>query len=144
MNGEKTRISKGRCYCGAVQYQVTGALRGVVNCHCDQCTQLNGNFGSHSKALKDNILILKDEGLAWYQISEIARRGFCRVCGSGLFWESKGQDSTGIVVGSLENRNELNTIGHIFVEEKSHFYDITDDLPQFQRSSNGELAGDYL
>lgn len=144
MADSESKMVKGGCYCGAVQYQVTGHLRDVVNCHCNECTQLNGNFGSHSKALTDGIEILKDEGLTWYQISEIASRGFCRICGSSLFWKASGQNATGIVVGSLENRNKLNTIGHIFVEEKSEFYEITDDLPQFQRSSDGKLAGDYL
>jgi len=140
----ETKIEKGGCFCGAVEYQVTGRLRDVVNCHCIECTQLNGNFGSHSKALTDSIQILKDDGLTWYQISDTARRGFCRKCGSSLFWEAKGQNATGIVIGSLEKRNQFNPIGHIFVGEKSDFYEITDNLPQFQRSSNGKLAGDYL
>ena len=36
----------------------------------------------------------------------------------------------------------LKTIGHIFVSEKSDFYEITDDIPQFQESSNGKISGD--
>lgn len=33
--------------------------------------------------------------------------------------------------------------GHIFVGEKQDFYEITDEHPQFQESSNGQLANDY-
>jgi hypothetical protein len=123
---------------------VKGPLRNVINCHCNQCTRLNGNYGSHSKVLKIDITITKDEGLSWFQISNIARRGFCGKCGSGLFWEQYHQDSTGIIAGSLDYPTGLKTIGHIFVGDKSDFYQINDDFQQFQASSNGKLEGDYL
>jgi hypothetical protein len=54
------------------------------------------------------------------------------------------QDATGIIAGTLNSPTGLKTIGHIFVAEKSDFYEITDDHPQYQASSNGKLAGDYL
>ena len=144
MTIDKSKISFGGCFCGAVRYEVKGTLRGVVNCHCSQCTKLNGNFGSHSKAPKSKIDITKDEGLHWYKISEVARRGFCRECGSGLFWENTEQDALGIIAGSLDSPTSLKTIGHIFVDDKSDFYEITDDIQQFKGSSGGELEGDYL
>lgn len=68
---------------------------------------------------------------------------FCRDCGSGLFWEPFDQDATGIIAGTLDAPTTLRTIGHIFVGEKSDFYEITDDLPRFDGSSDGQLAGDY-
>ncbi len=144
MTNKEAKISTGGCYCGAVQYQVKGPLRDVINCHCSQCTRLNGNYGSHSKARKVNISITKDEGLTWFQISDTARRGFCGKCGSGLFWEQYQQNATGIIAGSLDRPTDLKTIGHIFVSDKSDFYEINDDIQQFQASSNGKLEGDYL
>ena len=144
MTNSDTKITKGGCFCGAVQYEVAGALRDVINCHCSQCTKLNGGVGAHSKARKENIRLTKDEGLSWYEISENTRRGFCHKCGSGLFWQPGQQDATGIVAGSIDGPTGLKTIGHIFVSEKSDFYEITNSLQQFQGSSNGELAGDYL
>ena len=50
---------------------------------------------------------------------------------------------TGIIAGSLDTPTGLKTIGHIFVGEKSDYYEITDELPQFEGSSNGELVNDY-
>ncbi|MFA0813140.1 GFA family protein [Microbulbifer epialgicus] len=136
-------ISVGGCLCGAVRYEVKGPLRNVVNCHCGMCQKLHGNFGPHTKARKVNIKITKDDGLAWYKTSDIARRGFCRECGSGLFWEPYELDATGIIAGSLDGPTGLKTMGHIFVSEKSDFYDIEDKYPQFQESSNGQLVNDY-
>ncbi len=139
----ENRITTGGCLCGAVRYAVKGPLRDVVNCHCDMCQRLHGSFGPHSKALKVNITITNDDGLAWYKTSDIAQRGFCRKCGSSLFWEPFELDATGIIAGSLDKPTGLKTIGHIFVSEKSDFYEITDRLPQFEGSSNGKLADDY-
>ena len=139
--GEQT--TTGGCLCGAVRYQVTGPLRDVINCHCSMCQRLHGAFGPHSKARNTSISITNDTGLGWYKTSDIAQRGFCRKCGSSLFWQPFGQDATGIVAGSLDDASHLKTIGHIFVEEKCAFYEISDDLPQYSGSSNGELANDY-
>lgn len=138
-----TSITEGGCLCGAVRYQVKGPLRGVVNCHCSMCQRLHGNFGPHSKAGKMNITITRGDGLSWYKTSEVARRGFCNVCGSGVFWEPFEQDATGIVAGTLDGPTGLITMGHIFVGEKPDFYEITDDLPQFERSSDGQFVDDY-
>lgn len=90
------------------------------------CQRQYGNFGPHSKARKVNITITRDTELAWYKTSDIARHGFCRLCGSGLFWEPFDLDATGIIAGTLDGPTGLKTIGHIFVGEKGDFYDITD------------------
>jgi len=137
------KVTTGGCLCGAVRYEVKGTLRDIVNCHCNMCRKLHGNFGPHSKARKVNIKITNDDGLAWYKTSNVAQRGFCRECGSSLFWEPFDLDATGIIAGSLDSSLGLKTIGHIFVGEKADFYEITDGLPQFQESSNGELVNDY-
>ena len=141
--GKELGKTTGGCLCGAVRYEVKGALRDVVNCHCAMCRRLHGSFGPHSKALKTNLTITRADGLAWYRTSDIARRGFCRRCGTGLFWEPDRLDATGIIAGSLDQPSGLKTMGHIFVGEKADFYQITDDLPQFEASSEGQLPGDY-
>ncbi|WP_343564427.1 GFA family protein [Kiloniella sp. b19] len=142
MTSDKT-ISTGGCLCGQVRYEVTGPLRGVVNCHCTMCQKLHGSFGAHSKALKSDIRITEDQGLAWYRTSDVARRGFCRNCGSSLFWDPYELDATGILAGSLDGETGLETIGHIFVAEKADFCVLDDALPKFDASSDGALSMDF-
>ena len=136
--------AQGGCYCGAVRYQVAGALRDVVNCHCGQCRKLNGNFGAHAKAPTAKLTITQDGGLAWFQISDSARRAFCRHCGSPLFWQADGQAGTGIVAGSLDDSRALRSLGHIFVDAKPPWTLIDDGLPQFGQSSAGAFPGDQV
>lgn len=137
-------IHRGGCLCGAVRYQVRGPLRDVVNCHCASCQRLHGAFGAHSKAKKSAIEITERRGLSWYATSERARRGFCRECGSNLFWEPVAQDATGIVAGTLDQPTGLKTIGHIFIGEKADFDVLADDLPKYEGSSDGGFEGDAL
>ena len=140
---DETSLTTGGCLCGAVRYEVAGPLRDVVNCHCSMCQRLHGSFGPHSKARKVNITVTKADGLAWYKTSEVAQRGFCHVCGSSLFWEPFELDATGIIAGSLDSPTGLKTTGHIFVGEKSDFYEICDELLQFDGPSDGRLVNDY-
>ena len=139
----QNQISTGGCLCGAVRYEVKGPLRDVVNCHCSMCQRLHGGFGPHSKASKASITVTRADGLSWYRTSEVAQRGFCRECCSSMFWEPFELDATGIIAGTLDSPTGLMTIGHIFIGEKADFYEITDDLPQFESSSDGQLADDF-
>lgn len=140
----KSSKHAGGCHCGAVRYEISGPIRNVVVCHCRECQRLNGGIGAHSRTANDHLNITEQKGLAWYQISDHARRGYCRECGSPLFWQLDSQPSTGIVVGSLDDSSSLKTIGHIFVSEKSRYYEITDGLPRFEQSSEGDLPGDFV
>ncbi len=144
MVAANTRGTTGGCLCGAVRFRVSGPLRDVVNCHCSMCRKLHGVFGAHSKAKKRDIAIIEDRGLKWYRTSKIAQRGFCRDCGSSLFWQPDEQDATGILAGSLDQPTGLTTMGHIFVGGKADFYEISDPFPQFEKSSDGALRDDFL
>ena len=134
----------GGCLCGAVRYEVSGPLRDVVNCHCTMCQRLHGVYGAHTKAKKQNLRITKEYGLAWYASSERARRGFCRHCGSSLFWDPTAQDAMGIVAGTLDQPTGLAALGHIFTGEKCDFLELTDNLPRYGGSSDGAFDGDLL
>ncbi len=143
MTDTQKTTATGGCLCGAVRYEITGPLRDVVNCHCGMCQKLHGSFGAHTKALKKNIKITRSDGLAFYKTSDVAERGYCRDCGSSLFWQPFELDATGILAGSLDDTSGLKTMGHIFVGEKAEFVEITDGLPQFETSSDGAFTGDY-
>jgi hypothetical protein len=140
MNKDQTKHGGG-CLCGAVRYEVSGALRGVINCHCGMCRRLHGAFGAYTKSRNADLTITEARGLAWYDSSEKARRGFCNRCGASLFWQPAGMQTTSIAAGTLDRPSGLATIGHIFTAEKGDFYAITDGLEKFAGSAEGALDG---
>lgn len=126
----------GGCLCGAVQFDVSGPLRDIVMCHCIQCQKASGHHAAATAAPNDNFTFTEDRGLTWYQSSDYAERGFCRECGSSLFWRMKGRDSLSVFVGCLDGELDLPVLMHIFVEGKKEYYKITDKIRQFSTFPN--------
>jgi hypothetical protein len=58
-----------------------------------------------------------------------ARRGFCPVCGSNLFWDGPGANLA-IMAGTLDGPTGLTFKAHIFWADKGDYYEIADGLPQ--------------
>ncbi len=111
----------GGCLCGAVRYEVRGPLRDVSACHCEQCRRTSGNFVAATAARLDDFALVEEGGLAWYQSSADARRGFCRTCGSSLFWRPTAGDRIGIMAGTLDRPTGLATKMHIFVDQVADY-----------------------
>lgn len=126
-------MKTGSCLCGAVVFEITGELRPSVACHCTQCRKTSGHYWSATQVPTAQLSITRDEGLTWYQSSRTARRGFCRHCGSSLFWQMDGEGATSIGTGTLDGETGLQTAKHIFVKDKGDYYEIKDGLPQLEK-----------
>ena len=131
MTGDHTL--HGGCLCGAVRFEGRAARLDVVNCHCGQCRRFHGHHGAYVTVGRDGFRLTADGGLAWYDSSAKARRGFCRVCGSSLFWQGNGHDEISIAAGAVDQPSGLRTTGHIYVADKADYYEITDGLKQSPR-----------
>jgi len=127
---EKKATAVGGCLCGAIRYEVRGPLRAVVNCHCGQCRKFHGHYGAYSNAAAKDISITGYRSLKWYRSSSFARRGFCKECGSSLFWERLKSGTISIAAGTLDAPTKLRTIRHIFVAHMGDYYKISDKLPK--------------
>ncbi|MDQ7247881.1 GFA family protein [Dongia sedimenti] len=134
-SGPKKTEHSGGCQCGAVGYRVSGSMRDVVVCHCGQCQRIHGYAPGYSAAREAELIIEGEENLAWYRTSDRARRGFCRSCGSSLFWNPDDRDTVSITAGSLQPPTGLKTVLHIMVADKRDYYTIADGVPQVPGSS---------
>ena len=123
---------KGSCECQGVVFELIGELRDVVFCHCSQCRKTSGHYWAATQVSKGNLNLIKATSLSWYDSSDKARRGFCSVCGFSMFYERKGIDKISVSAGSLEIPTSLDRMRHIYVTSKGDYYDISDDLPQFE------------
>lgn len=122
----------GHCLCGAVRFRTKGALREVIACHCSQCRRQTGLYYAATNVPLDRLEVEGMESVSWYRASDTARRGFCRTCGSALFWQADGADYMSIMAGAFDQPSGL-TIGyHIFCADKGDFYEINDDRPQYR------------
>ncbi|MFZ1682478.1 MAG: GFA family protein [Rhizobiaceae bacterium] len=127
----------GSCLCGAVRFRTAGALRGVIYCHCTQCRKQSGHHYASTNVADECLTVEGGENVAWYASSADAKRGFCRACGSALFWKHRAKATTSINAGSFDSPSGLAGAMHIFVADKGDYYDIDDGLPQHARSAAG-------
>ncbi len=67
--------------------------------------------------------------LVRYQSCDPARRGFCRTCGSVLFFQPIGGDHMGITAGCLDLPTGMTPGKHIFTADCGDYYTISDDAP---------------
>jgi hypothetical protein len=126
----------GGCLCGAVRYRVFAALAPIGACHCSQCRRQHGALGCYTGGLPTEAVEIEGaENVSWYRSSAAARRGFCRTCGSKLFWQPIEGHTIDIVAGSLDQPTGLEIGRHIYVAGKGDYYEIEDDLPRFAASS---------
>lgn len=117
-------MPSGSCVCGAITFEITGALPPPDACHCTQCRKQSGHFWVSSAVDKSAIAIRGEDHLTWYQSSEKVRRGFCRTCGAFLFWEPIGRTNLGIALGAIDGATGVHLDHHIFTANKGDYYDL--------------------
>ncbi len=132
----------GSCLCGAVKFEVEEALRPVMYCHCEQCRKTSGHYVAATACSMESIRFEKDKGLEWFQSSPEARRGFCKVCGSSLFWQPADKNSVSVMAGSLDRPTGLVASSHIFMHMASDYYEVNDGLPQYNDNYPSDHSSD--
>ena len=131
MSTEPTGSKTGTCECGAIRYAITGPLRRVVYCHCGQCRRTSGHYVAATACATEHLVLQNEEGLRWYRSSTFAQRGFCKTCGSSLFWRPDHGEYVAIMAGTLDVPTGLVSREHIHLDDASDYYTVTDGLPQF-------------
>jgi hypothetical protein len=115
--------ARGGCLCGGVRYEVTGPLRDVVVCHCSRCLRSHGHAAAYSACARDDLALVRDGTLRWYEADGRAR-GFCSECGASLFWSADGRPTISIAAGSLDQPTGLRTVAHIYTSDRADYYEI--------------------
>jgi len=123
---------KGGCLCGAVRYEITGALGVTGHCHCSTCRRSHGAAFA-TWATVEPVQFRWTSGadeITEFDSSPGLKRCFCRRCGSPLaITESDGVH--GIVLGTVDGDPGVRPLAHMFVGSKAPWHEIADDLPQF-------------
>ena len=137
MSTKSTPKATGKCLCGAVRFEITGALREPTACHCGQCRRQTGHFMVATRVERSQLKLTSEDGLTWYRSSPSAKRGFCRMCGSTLFWSADNAAHISIAAGALDPPTGLRLAAHIFIGDKSDYYDMPTDAPLYEGDDEG-------
>ena len=127
------RVLRGKCECGTGRYTVADAFLYAANCHCSQCRAATGSAFKPFAGIErgkleltdgqDRLLIFGEEDL---------NNTRCGACGSLLFSVVRDGAYVHVALGSLVDAPSIRPTEHIFVGSKAPWFEITDDLPQFE------------
>jgi hypothetical protein len=124
----------GRCLCEGIAYEISGELGPIFNCHCSKCRRWHGAaFRTRATIQAKQFRWLKGEQLlSRFHSSEHVVKHFCSVCGSNLISTYDNEpEKIGVPLGGLDQAPSNRPEGHIFVDSKSAWFEVTDNLPQY-------------
>jgi len=123
----------GRCECGAVRYRVADAFRYAANCHCSRCRAATGTaFKAFAGIERERLEITDGSDRLLVVGEEELNDTRCGACGSLLFSVVRDGAYVHVAMGSLVDAPTIRPTAHIFVGSKAPWFEITDDLPQFE------------
>lgn len=128
-------IHEGGCLCGKVRYRITAPLADILVCHCRQCRRMSGHLYAATAAPRAAFELTESSGLAWYQSSKASRRGFCRVCGSSLFFDHTGEAVIGVAAGSFDTDPPVPIAAQIYTDEAGGYYKLDPGVESYDQTA---------
>ena len=132
-------MTAGRCLCEKIQVEFDTPPLDANYCHCSLCRRMTGSaFGAYGKFPEADLAVRSGEdSLRSFAVTGKMTMHFCGGCGTMLY--TTHEDYPGFVyvsLGILDGGDELQPTCHEWVGSKAPWYEILDDLPQFDEWSN--------
>ena len=124
----------GGCECGAVRYEVADEFRYAMNCHCSRCRAATGSaFKPFAGIEREKLELTEGESALLVRGDDDLNDTRCGACGSLLYSVVRDGAYVHVALGSLLDTPRIRPMAHIFVGSKAPWFEITDDLPQFEK-----------
>lgn len=144
MSGPKT----GGCLCGAVRFELADAPTEYGACHCSMCRKFSGGIelGLHLPS-PDDVSWTGADNIQTFQSSEWAERGFCKTCGSSLFWRltapGPAHGMLSLSAGALDSLDGMTFATEVYIDHKptSHAF-AGDDRQQMTEADVMAMVAD--
>jgi hypothetical protein len=134
-----TDTLKGSCFCGAVEFEVTGKPNATGYCHCKDCQAWSaGPINAFSLWAPDAVRITKGaDKVGTYHKTENSYRKFCTVCGGHLMTDHPGFKMVDVYANLLQGFDHAPAL---HVNYASKMVSVKDGLPKF-KDFPAELGG---
>lgn len=133
----------GACLCGAVRVDAVIGDALITACHCGQCRRWTGGGPYFSTAVTD-ARIEGEESVGLHRASDWGERGFCRHCGTTLFWKMKDRPIHNLAAGLFDDQSGLEVTQEIFADRRPHWHTGWPDAPQSTEADELAKLNAYL
>ncbi len=130
----------GGCQCGAVRYALAEPPVYPHFCHCRMCQRAVGGPFAALTAVPRQALAWTRGSPAFFASSNVARRGFCSVCGTPLSFEYLDSTHINITICSLDDPAAITPERHFGIESQQPWLHLADDWPREPTLDSARLA----
>jgi hypothetical protein len=129
----------GKCFCGAVEVEVTGSPEAMGYCHCNSCRSWSGGPVNAFTLWKSEAVQVKSgtEHVATFQKSAFSQRMYCKLCGGHLM---NGHRPVGLIDVFAATIPTLKFVPGVHVNYSETVLPMKDGLPKM-RDFPAELGG---
>ena len=126
----ENNVHRGSCFCGAVEFTVTGAPRAMGYCHCESCRRWSASpVNAFSLWPPEALRVITGvERIGMYHQTERSHRQFCTACGGHLFTAHPLWKLVDVYVAVLP---DLEFVPQVHVNYQSTVLPMKDGLPKF-------------
>jgi hypothetical protein len=120
----------GHCLCGAVRFTAENVRPEQSACHCGMCRRWSG--GSPFFAVRaENVTFEGESNIGRYDSSDWAQRGFCKTCGTALFYYFKAANRYAMSAGVFDDNAKFVLAREIFIDDKPEGYAFAGEHPRW-------------
>ncbi|MEE2949805.1 MAG: GFA family protein [Pseudomonadota bacterium] len=120
---------KAKCLCGGVRLDFECEEPQVGACHCDVCRRWSsGPF--MAVHVTTAVTLAGTDLIGLYQSSEWGERGFCKACGSTLFWRNREASEYAVSATAIEDLGDVPFPVELFIDSKPDWYAFAGDRKQ--------------
>lgn len=132
----------GECFCGKIQYEISGQLKDARSCHCSRCRKaFSSQASAYALVEPDEFKWLDGESLLTDYVNEYGfGLQFCKNCGSTLTGIYQGVVN-GVTLGCVDGDPKIEIDRHIYVGSKANWEVMPDVSNQYAEDG---LSGDKL
>lgn len=141
MSEVKEPVATGGCQCGKVRYALHVAPENSHVCHCRMCQRATGGvFAALAGAPKSDFAWTKGEP-AFFESSNLAKRGYCRDCGTPLSFAYNLPDARiYVTLGSLDDPEAAPIVRQYGIESRLFWVRFCEDVPAERTAEDAEAA----
>jgi hypothetical protein len=130
----------GKCLCGGVTVTIEAAEPQFDVCHCGMCRRWGGGPAVVVQA-STGIALEGQELVTTYASSEWAERGFCKRCGTHLFYRLKDGSYSNVTHGILDGTEGFKFNSQIFIDRKPAGYAFANETKTMTEAEVMALFG---
>ncbi|MDT9597580.1 GFA family protein [Sphingosinicella rhizophila] len=133
----------GGCACGRIRYEANVETDEAYLCHCRMCQRATGGVSIAFKNLK-KADVHWEEAPDYYASSPIARRPFCRECGTPLGFEYPDSENLDLTVGSFDDPSRFRPAHHFGAESMHRAWIDTKGLREYRTEDYKPLVDRWV